>query len=78
MSTSSSPVDETDDLIPTERIALVVYDLCLGKRLTIDAIRRRTGYSQSGAYDLMYRLERVLPIYPGEHGWFLNQGDGDP
>jgi len=72
-----SPTDD-DELIPTERVGLVVYQLCLGRRLHIPDVQALTGLSQRGAYDIMYRLSRVLPLYCDAGEWLLNQGEGEP
>lgn len=49
--------------IPTERTALVVAALWERERLTTREVVELTGISRQGAYDLMCRISRVLPVF---------------
>ena len=53
---------EADDLLPTERIGLVAWALAIGETLTTQQIAERTGLTYGGAWALMQKLSRVLPI----------------
>jgi hypothetical protein len=52
---------ETDTV--TERVGLVVWHLCRGEGLQTKDIAKLTGLTRQGAWDLMQRLSRVIPIY---------------
>jgi alkylated DNA nucleotide flippase Atl1 len=49
-------------LSPQERAALVAWQLACGKSLTSQHVAELTGLTERGAYDLVSRLARVLPI----------------
>jgi len=60
---------ELDELIPTERIGLVVYGLARAERLSTADVARMAGITSSGAYRMMSKLCRVLPIRYVDGAW---------
>ena len=48
--------------VPTERTAIVVWLLAKGRTFRTAEIADLTGVGRSGAYDLMARVSRILPI----------------
>ncbi len=50
------------DLVAQERAALVTSALYSGERLTFAAVQQRTGLTYYGAWYLMMKLARVLPV----------------
>ena len=51
---------------PSERVALVVWWLVHGEGLTTKQVASLAQISTRGAFDLMDRISRVLPIYQDE------------
>ena len=62
---------EIEDLITTERVAVVVYRLMLGERLTTAAVADLTGISWSGAYYMMTKISRVAPVVQCSGHWLV-------
>ena len=60
-----------EDYIPTERIALVVFWLVQGSQLTTGDIARLAGISQQGAWSMMQKICRVLPLYQENGLWIF-------
>ena len=56
-----------DDLTPTERAALVMY-LLLQRKLTTSQVARRVAVTRQGAWALLTRISRVVPIRRNEYG----------
>ena len=56
-------------MIPTERAGVVVWLLSRGHRFTTLEIARITGLTYSGAYKLMDRLSRRVPLYLEHACW---------
>ncbi len=52
----------TREMAAQERAALVTMALVANGKLSVDAIQRISGLSYSGAYYMMTKLSRVLPI----------------
>jgi hypothetical protein len=61
--------DDTAEMVVTERAGLVAWKLARGARLTNREIQRMTGLGQPGAWLLMGRLSRCLPIWFGDGVW---------
>lgn len=57
-----------DATTPTERIAVVVWRLAAGYRPTTAEIAVSAGISRSGAWEMMSRLSRVLPVCQVRNG----------
>jgi len=62
------------EMIPTERIALVVWRLTRGETLTAKEIAEEYGCSHSGAWRLLARVSRVIPIYQKAGYWWVLPG----
>ena len=61
---------QPDDLITTERVGLVVYRLLvLGERGTTTEIGEWVGMSRWGAYEMLNKLVRVLPLTSVDGCW---------
>jgi len=59
-----SELEIFDELLPTERVAIVVRLLFReGQALTSAEIAIRVGLTRRGAWRMMTKLSRVLPIY---------------
>ena len=52
----------TADLTPTERIAIVTHHLATGKQLTTADVANLVGVTRCGAWEMLSKLSRVLPI----------------
>ena len=52
----------------TERAALVVWHLAHGECMQTRDVARLTGLTRQGAWDLMQRLSRMIPIYQDDRG----------
>lgn len=61
--------EESGGQVVTERAGRVAWRLAQGERLTNREIQRLTGLGQSGAWLLMGRLCRALPITFFEGKW---------
>lgn len=57
------------ELTAQERAALVTYDIMRGARMTTSEIAHRMGTTKMGAWHMMQRVSRVVPIY-------LEEGNG--
>ena len=55
--------------VPTERTAIVVWLLAKGRTFRTAEIADLTGVTRSGAYDIMARISRVLPVTMVDDVW---------
>jgi hypothetical protein len=55
----------------TERAALITWHLAHGEMLQTRDVAEMTGMTMAGAWILMIRLSRVLPIYQDDCGRWL-------
>jgi alkylated DNA nucleotide flippase Atl1 len=60
-----------DTLTVSERVALVVLELATGKRLTTRQVADLCGISRQGAWLLLCRISRVVPLGYGDGVWFF-------
>jgi len=58
-----------EDLVITERAALVAWHLAHGEALTTDNIADLVGVCHSTAYRMMCKLARILPIIHANNHW---------
>lgn len=58
-----------DELIPTERIGLVVWRLWHRRALTTVEIAELAGVTRAGAWAMMDKLSRKLPIVLVDGEW---------
>jgi hypothetical protein len=75
-----TPAD-TDELIPTERVAIIVYLLCKGHSYTTMEAGMITGLRRKGAWAMLSKVSRVLPLAgpdrtPGSN-WHLLPDEDD-
>ena len=61
--------------VATERAALIVYWLASGHRFRTTEIADLCGVTGRGAYALMSRISRVLPLAQVEGEWLLVKPD---
>lgn len=64
------------ELCTTERVAIVAYRLAIGEQLTTSDVANLIGISHCGAWEMLNKLSRVLPIAQdrtpdGRPTWFL-------
>lgn len=62
---------EVEELIPTERVALIVYGLTVGGTVTTAQVAQMTGITHSGAWRMLNKLARVLPLAEEDGRWYL-------
>ena len=62
---------EAEDLIPTERVAIIVFALALGGTVTTAHVARETGITISGAWRMLNKLSRVLPLTEEDGRWYV-------
>lgn len=63
-----------DDLIVTERVAIVAWDLALGTALTTAEIADRTGLTANGVHKMMSKVARVRPVMLWDGEWQRTDG----
>ena len=51
-----------EEMVTTERVAIVVYRLVSGQRGTTADIAEWVGLTRFGAWDMLSRISRVLPV----------------
>ena len=59
--------EDDNDYTPQEKAALVAWHLAHGEGMRTADVQALTGLSWRGAYNLMCRLSRVLPICRGQY-----------
>jgi hypothetical protein len=60
-----------EDLVTTERVAVIVYALATDQRLTITDVAEKCGITYHGARLMMYKIARVLPLTEQDGDWFI-------
>ena len=64
---------DVDEYVITERAALIAWHLAHGEGMRTSDVVALTGLERQGAWKLMCRLSRVLPIYQDDIGvWQVN------
>jgi hypothetical protein len=58
-----------EELVTTERVGVVVYRLMRGEAATTLEIATWTGLTRTGAWLMMEKLSRVLPLAQVEGRW---------
>ena len=61
-------MSEDQDFTPQERAALVTWRLAHGEGMQTRDVAELTGLTMVGAWYMMQRLARVIPIYQDERG----------
>jgi hypothetical protein len=57
--------------VTTERVAMITFLLCNGRRFRTAEIAQFLGLSRQGAYAQLSRMARVLPLVLDENEWQL-------
>lgn len=65
------------DLSPTERAAALAYEFAHGRAYTARRISERYGISTRGAYKLVNRISRAIPLYEDGGVWRVLVADCD-
>lgn len=60
-----------EELITTERIAITVYTLCQGGTVTPHFVAETIGITPNGAWRMLSKLSRVLPLTEEDGHWWL-------
>lgn len=55
--------------IPSERVAVIVFLICKGRKFTTNEIAELCGVTKRGAYYIMSRISRVLPLTLDDGTW---------
>jgi hypothetical protein len=62
MSKSTLPAVDADEMIPTERVAVVTFLLSRGHRYTTSEVGVIAGIRRDSAYKMLAKISRVLPL----------------
>lgn len=57
--------------VTTERVAIMTFLFCQGRRFRTSEIANLLGLSRQGAYSQLDRMARVLPLVLVNGEWFL-------
>lgn len=57
------------DKMPTERIAMITWLLARGNSYTVAEVAAMAGVTHDGAYKLLCKISRILPIYCDGRVW---------
>ncbi len=60
-----------EEMVVTERVAIIMRDLMSGQRLTTQDVVNRTGIDRTGAYRMLVKIARVLPLAYEKGAWFM-------
>lgn len=67
--------DPDKEFIPTERIALVVYLMCKGRRFHASEVAELVGITRHGARAMLKKMTRKIPLRGPEEGeageWYI-------
>ena len=63
--------------VTTERVAMITFLLCSGRRFRTAEIARFLGLSRQGAYAQLSRMARVLPLVLDGNEWQLVRVEDD-
>lgn len=61
----------TEEYVPTERSAMIVFFLMQGSRLSTAEIARLTGLTPQGAWNMLQKICRVVPLYQEGGVWIF-------
>lgn len=59
--------------VTTERVAMITFLLCSGRRFRTAEIAALMGLTRQGAYGQLSKIARVVPLALVEGVWFLVQ-----
>jgi hypothetical protein len=60
-----------DEYVTTERVGVIVWRLFGGEAMTTMEIAATAGITGNGAYRMMMRLSRVLPVMMANGKWSI-------
>ena len=63
--------------ITTERVAMITFLLCSGRRFRTAEIAALMGLMRQGAYAQLARIARVVPVVLDSGEWFLAKIDDE-
>jgi hypothetical protein len=64
-------MDERDELLVTERVGLIAWHLAQGGTVTVREVATRYGVTHNGAWRILSKLGRCLPLVNDEQGhWY--------
>ena len=63
--------------ITTERVAMITFLLCSGRRFRTAEIAALMGLTRQGAYAQLARIARVVPVVLDSGEWFLAKIDDE-
>ena len=63
--------------VTTERVAMITFLLCSGRRFRTAEIAALMGLTRQGAYAQLSRIARVVPLILVGGEWFLVQQEDD-
>jgi len=58
----------TNEMLPTERVALVTYWLTTGNRMSIAVVSQRLSITDRGARLMLTKISHVLPLHVDDDG----------
>lgn len=66
---------QSQDMRTTDRVAMICWLLLQGRAMTTVDVAKRTGMTRQGAWYLMARLSRTVPLYNDSGQWRLLEGN---
>lgn len=60
----------TNEMLPTERVALVTYWLTTDNRISIAVVSRRLSITDRGARLMLTKISHVLPLHVDDDGFW--------
>lgn len=63
--------NEIDEMVTTERVAIVVRLLTLGRKLTTAEVAELAGIQPKSAWDMLTKISRVTPLYQESGCWVM-------
>ena len=64
--------------VPSERVAIIVFLLCKGRKFTTMEVAELCGVTRRGAYAIMARISRVLPLTLDNGTWYEYHPSEEP
>ena len=69
----ATPEPQTEEYTSVERYGIVSWHLAHGEEMRACEVAQLTGLTWEGAYELLCRLSRVIPICQDEHGVWAHE-----
>lgn len=77
MNCTTVAVEAQEDYITTERVAIVVHRLTLGRKFTTKEVSALTGINRHSAWSMLCKISRVLPLCYEDGYWVMYMNGGD-